>query len=362
MNIAILGFGTVGKGAYEIIKNNGLDYITVSKILKRKGSALTKPEMVDDFDVILNDDSIDTVVECMGGSEPAFSYVSQAMRKKKNVVTSNKLLVATHYDELIKLSDENDVYFMFEASVGGGIPWIENLSRVGFVDDVLGFKAIFNGTTNYILDKMTNGYVDFDVALKETQDMGFAEKDPSSDIDGDDLLYKTIISANVATRKSFSMENVLKFGIRYLTKEDMAYFKKSHLVLKLITTFDRDKNLILVMPELFDENAYIANVGLNYNYVELYCKTEGRLIFIGPGAGSLPTGHSIVQDLVRISQNAVVPIYTTEKVIVNYQDFTEKFYIRYDDGKVEIVNGMTVSELKNSTIKFIARINSEHHQ
>ena len=177
MNIAILGFGTVGKGAYEIIKNSGLDYINVVKILKRKGSKMDLKEMTDDFDSILDDESIDTVVECMGGENPAFDYVSRAIKKKKNVVTSNKLLVATHYDELIKLSDENDVYFLFEASVGGGIPWIENLSRIGFVDDVTGFKAIFNGTTNYILDKMTNGYVDFDVALKETQDMGFAEQD-----------------------------------------------------------------------------------------------------------------------------------------------------------------------------------------
>ena len=357
MNIAILGFGTVGRGVYEIIKNNGLDYINVVKILKRKGSKMDLPEMTDDFECILNDDSIDTVVECMGGNDPAYDYVSRAMKKKKNVVTSNKLLLATHYDELIKLSDEKDVYLLFEASVGGGIPWIENLSRVTFIDDVLGFKAIFNGTTNYILDKMTNGYVDFDVALKETQEKGFAEQDPSSDIDGDDLLYKTIISANVATRKSFSMDGVLKFGIRHLTKEDMAYFKKNHLVLKLITTFDRENNLILVMPELFDEKAYIANVGLNYNYVELYCKTEERLVFIGLGAGSLPTGHSVVQDLVRIDQHAVVPILTTEKINVKYSDFKEKFYVRYDDGKVEVVNGMKVEDLKNPKIKFVARFN-----
>ena len=152
------------------------------------------------------------------------------------------------------------------------------------------------------------------------------------------------------------MENVLKFGIRYLTKEDMAYFKKNHLVLKLITTFDREKNLILVMPELFDEKAYIANVGLNYNYVELYCKTEGRLVFIGPGAGSLPTSHSIVQDLVRIDQKTVVPIYTTEKIVVEYEDFKEKFYVRYDDGEAKIVDGMSVEDLRKNNFRFIARI------
>ena len=134
MNIAILGFGTVGKGAYEIIKNNGLEYITVSKILKRKGSKMDLPEMVDNIDDIINDDSIDTIVECMGGKDPAFDYVSRAMMKKKNVVTSNKLLVATHYDELIKLSDENDVYFLFEASVGGGMVSVSMNGKYEVVD------------------------------------------------------------------------------------------------------------------------------------------------------------------------------------------------------------------------------------
>ena len=127
MNIAILGFGTVGKGVYDIIKENNLDYINVQKILIRKGKDKTLDIMTDDFNEIINDDSIDTIVECMGGIDPAYTYVTSAMSKGKNVVTANKMLVATNYDELIKLSDENDVYFLFEASVGGGIPWIENL-------------------------------------------------------------------------------------------------------------------------------------------------------------------------------------------------------------------------------------------
>ena len=150
MNIAILGFGTVGKGVYDIIKENNLDYINVQKILIRKCKDKTLDIMTDDFNEILNDDSIDTIVECMGGIDPAHTYVTSAMSKGKNVVTANKMLVATNYDELIKLSDENDVYFLFEASVGGGIPWIENLSRIGFVDDVTGFKGILNGSTYLI--------------------------------------------------------------------------------------------------------------------------------------------------------------------------------------------------------------------
>ena len=294
----------------------------------------------------------------MGGLNPAYDYVTKTMKKGKNVVTPNKLLIATYYDELIKLSDENDVYLLFEASVGGGIPWIENLSRIGFVDDVIGFKGIFNGTTNYILDKMTNIGADFDEVLDDAKKKGYAEQDPSSDIDGDDVLYKTIISANVATRKSYSMEGVLKFGIRNILKSDIDNFKKDHLVCKLISGFDREKNILMVMPELFDEKEMIANVGLNYNYGEIYCETEKKLSFMGQGAGSHPTAHSVIQDLVRIDQNAVVPIYTDEKVIVKYNDFDDKFYVRYDDGTVKIVNGMSVDELRNPKIKFIARYNN----
>lgn len=356
MNVAILGFGTVGKGVYEIIKNNNIDNIFIKKILRREGAVLNLPEETCDLNSILKDESIDTVVECIGGDEPAYTYVKKALQNKKNVVTSNKLLLATHYDELITLSQNNKLHFLFEASVGGGIPWIENLIKVSYVDKVTGFKAIFNGTTNYILDKMTREDVDFDVALKETQNLGFAEKDPSSDIDGYDLLYKTIISANVATRKSYAIDGVLKFGVRNLLKSDMDYFKKNDLVLKLITNFDRVNNYILVIPELFYKNDIISNVKSNNNYVELYCETEKKLVFIGPGAGSLPTAHSVVQDLVRINQNVKSPTYTTETVRVTYNDFKEKFYVRYDDDEVKIVNGMSVKDLQNPHIKFIARM------
>ncbi len=357
MNIAILGFGTVGKGVYEIVTNNGLTYINVAKIFRRKGSEMTLPIETDDIDSILNDDSIDTIVECMGGLSPAKEYIVRAMEKGKNVVTANKMVVATYYDELIELSDKNDVYFLFEASVGGGIPWIENLSRVGFVDDVRGFKGILNGTTNYILDRMTNEGFEFDVALMQVQELGYAEKDPSSDIDGDDVLYKTIISANVATKKSFAMDGLLKLGIRNILKRDIDYFKENNLVCKLIAEYDRDKNMIMVMPELFGKEQSISNVPLNFNYVELECKTSGRLSFEGQGAGRFPTAFSIVEDLIRIDQQTVVPIFTTEKVVVEYPDFEEKFYVRYKNDEVEIKNGMSVEEIKNPEIAFIAKIN-----
>lgn len=355
MRIAILGFGTVGKGTYDIIKESGLSYIEVVKILRRsksEGSIFT-----DNFGDIINDDSIDTIVECLGGLEPARTYIIEAMKKGKNVVTSNKLVLASCYDEFINLANEKNVYFLFEASVGGGVPIIENLFRIGFVDEVTGFKGIVNGTTNYILDKLTNSSAEYVDVLSDAQKFGYAEKDPSSDVDGDDAMYKSIILANVASKKSYSMDNFLKLGLRNISKADIDFFKYHNLVCKLIAEYDATHNRILVMPELFNRNAIIANVPLNNNFIEVYCKTEGKLLFMGQGAGSYPTGHSVVQDLVRIEQNAVVPTLTTEKVYISYSDFSNRFYIKRKGCNGEFVDGMSENDLRSEDLLFAAKVN-----
>ncbi len=374
MKIAILGYGTVGKGVYDIVKNieepigskyyDSLDnyaiknsHIEVKKILRRKGSKLELPCMTDDFNDIIKDDSIDTVVECLGGLEPAKTYILEAMKHGKNVVTSNKLVLANCYDEFINLAKEKKVYFLFEASVGGGIPFIENLSRLGYVDDVKGYKGIINATVNYILYKMTNESAEFDDVLNEAKAKGYAEQDPSSDIDGDDVLYKSIIAANVASRKSFNIDSVLKFGIRYITKSDIDFFKENNLVCKLISEYDGVNKTIMVIPELFDKFTAIANVPLNNNYIEIYTKTEGKLAFEGQGAGRYPTAHSVVQDLVRICQNSVSPVYTTDKVNVLYENFENSFYIRRKDEKGKIVKNVNEKDLRDKDILFVAKIN-----
>lgn len=357
MKIAILGYGIVGKGVYDIVTGNKLSYIEVAKILRRKGSEKSLPIITDDFNDIINDDSIDTVVECLGGLEPARTYVIESMKRGKNVVTSNKLLLATCYDELIDLAHEKGVYLLFEASVGGGIPFIENLISISRVDEITGFKGIINATINYILYRMTKESIDFDVALKEAQGKGYAEADPSSDIDGDDVLYKTIVASNVASGKSYSIDNILKFGVRNLTKEDIAFFTENGLVVKLIAEYDGINKMLLVMPELFDKYTAIANVPLNNNYIEITCKTEGRLSFEGQGAGRYPTAHSVVQDLVRIYQKSAKPELTTDKVVVCYKDFTDKFYVKRKGEKGHFVNGMNEKELRSDDILFVAKVN-----
>ena len=373
MNVAILGYGTVGKGVYDIIKSlkeqmasnrHYYDFVSekesqieVLKILRRNRNNFDLPCMTDNFDEILNDDRIDTVVECIGGLEPAKTYILKALNKGKNVVTSNKLVLANCYDEFINLAYKKNVYFLFEASVGGGIPFIENLSRIGFVDEIKGFKGIINATVNYILYKMTTESADFDEVLNEAKEKGYAEQDPSSDIDGDDVLYKSIIAANVASRKSFDINSVLKFGIRNIEKSDIDFFKSNDYVVKLISEYDGVNNTIMVMPELFDKYTAIANVPLNNNYVEIYCKTEGKLAFEGQGAGRYPTAHSVVQDLIRICQKSIVPIYKTDKVNVLYENFDEDFYIRKKGEPGKIVKNVNEKDLRYESILFVAKIN-----
>ena len=219
MNIAVLGFGTVGKGVYDIIIENKLADINILHILRKIGSDKVLPIITDNYDDIISDDNVDTVVECLGGLEPAHTYVVKALEAGKNVVSSNKLLVATYYDELIELANKKNVYILFESAVGGGIPCIENLFKVRAVDKVTRVRGIINATINFILYNS----VDFDVALKEAQRLGYAEQDPSSDVDGNDVLYKSIIIANVASGKSYEMDNILKFGVSW---------KKSYLCLQ----------------------------------------------------------------------------------------------------------------------------------
>lgn len=360
MKIGLLGFGTVGKGVVEIVKGNDLNDINIVKILKpRNFSNLNEYKNLNfsSFEDIINDESIDTIVECMGGDTDAYKYVKMSFEKGKNVVTANKMLVAKHYDELIKLSKDKEKYFLFEASVGGGIPWIDNLTKVSFIDKVLGFKGIINGTTNYILDKMDTEGLDFDIVLKEAQELGYAEKDPSSDIDGDDVLYKGIISANIASKKSFDIEKVKKFGIRNIIKSDIDYIKEKGYVCKLIAEYDAIQNFLIVIPELFTKNYQLANVRKNYNHMDLYCKTEGVLSFEGQGAGKLPTAHSIIQDLVRIEQHSTMPLLTTEKAYSNYDEFRARFYIRYKNNTVEITNEILFNDIDFENVEFIAKVN-----
>ena len=233
MNIGLLGFGVVGGGVLELTQGRG--DITVSRVLLRSPKpGLPEGLATYDFNDILCDERIDTVVEVMGGLHPAYEYVTAAMERGKNVVTANKALIAAYYRELTGLAKEKGVALRCTAAVGGGIPWLVNLARIKRLDTVCAVGGIMNGTTNFIMDAMHKAPVDFPAILKEAQELGYAEADPSADIDGDDIRRKLCISANIAFDAVLDETAIHTFGIRTVTASDIAAFKAHGFVCKLL--------------------------------------------------------------------------------------------------------------------------------
>ena len=305
MNIALLGFGTVGKGVYEIIRRKATSdtaAINVSHILIYEGhDEKTMDIMTYDYEEILKDPACTTVVEVIGGIEPAHTYILKALRSGRNVVTANKAVVAAHMEEFIETARENDVQFRFEASCGGGIPWIHGLMQAKRIDPISRISGIFNGTSNYILDQMMKKDLDFDVTLKAAQEAGYAEADPSADIDGIDTANKAVISSSLAfetyCRRDFPMS-----GIRNLKKSDLDWFRErgQSIRLMMLSTAQDDRYCCVVEPMALSVHSLEANVPDNFNLTTLIGDTIGELKFYGQGAGSLPTGNAIVSDLIAI--------------------------------------------------------------
>ena len=301
MNIGLLGFGVVGGGVWELAAER--DDICVKRVLLRSPKA-GLPESAVTFDVndILNDDTIDTVVEVMGGLHPAYEYVTAAMERGKHVVTANKALIAAYYTELTALAAKQGVALRCTAAVGGGIPWLVNLARVKRLDTVCAVGGIMNGTTNFIMDAMHKAPVDFPAILKEAQELGYAEADPSADIDGDDIRRKLCISANIAFDAVLDETAIPTFGIRTVTAEDIAAFKAHGFVCKLLAAAEAAENGVCayVEPTLVDAGEPEAAVPANYNLITYTAERIGRQSFFGQGAGRFPTAANVVQDCLTI--------------------------------------------------------------
>jgi len=305
MKIAILGFGTVGKGVYEIIKkaNVQTNNLSVSHIFVRKNRKRILPEMTDDIDEIMNDRETDVVVEAMGGIEPAHKYILSALNHGKHVITANKAVIAIYLKEFTEAADANDVKFYFEASVGGGIPWIQGLEKALRIDDVNSISGIFNGTSNFILDQMSRNGESFVEVLKKAQALGYAEADPSADIDGIDVANKLCISADIAYNIDIkNHQNLPIFGIRNITCADVKFFQKKGWSVKLIGRTHQKGNKFdyVVEPTLFFDRTLEANTPDNYNLISLNGDTIGKLDFFGQGAGMLPTANAVIQDILDI--------------------------------------------------------------
>ncbi len=296
MKIGLLGFGVVGRGVYDLTAAR--DDMQVAKVVCLEEVSLPDAEVTKDFQSVLNDETIDTVVEAMGGLHPAYEFVKAAIEAGKNIVTSNKALVATFYDELIPLAQEKGVLFRCTAAVGGGIGWLSELERARRSQTIESVGGIMNGTTNYILDSMTRlglGYAD---ALRQAQDLGYAEANPTTDVEGIDTWHKVILSSNIAFGVSVEPESVPAFGISRITAEDVDNFTRKGYVCKLVSTgkMEDGKLSAYVQPTLFRRGALEAAVPANYNLITLVGSASGRMSFYGQGAGRYPTAYNVVQD------------------------------------------------------------------
>jgi homoserine dehydrogenase len=302
MSIAILGYGVVGSGAYEILTKAGYK---VSRVLDVRSYPELGNTLTYDIEDILNDKEITVVAEAIGGNTFSYDFVSRALKAGKHVVSSNKHLICSYYRELHTLAKENGVTLRFTASAGGGIPWLYNLKRGLLCDRIEKVMGIMNGTTNYILDAMITDSRDFADALKEAQKLGYAEANPSADIDGLDVARKTAISSSIAFDTVVSEENVLTFSLRNIRKSDIDYIAKTcGKTVRYLGYGMRTENGVaaFVEPTLLSADALEANVRTNNNMISLFGEYVGRLSFYGQGAGKYPTGNALAQDIINILQ------------------------------------------------------------
>ena len=300
MNIGLLGFGVVGRGVYEI--TTAREDMQVTKVLCLEDINLPDAESVKDIKLIVEDPSIDTVVEAMGGLHPAYEFVRAAIEAGKNVVTSNKALVCTFYDELLPLAESKGLKFRSTAAVGGGIGWLSELERARRVQKLTQVGGIMNGTCNYILDNMTRKGLDYADVLKQAQALGYAEANPSTDVDGIDTWHKLNLSANIAFGVTLDTATVPVAGIRNIQALDVENFKAHGLVCKLMGTARQNASgySAYVQPTLVRDGEPEAAVPMNYNLITFQGETSGRMSFFGQGAGRYPTAYNVVQDLVDV--------------------------------------------------------------
>ena len=370
MKIGLLGFGVVGRGVYDITAAR--DDMQVAKVVCLEDIQLPDAEVTRDFQRVLNDETIDTVVEAMGGLHPAYEFVRAAIEAGKNIVTSNKALVATFYDELLPLAAEKGVSFRCTAAVGGGIGWLSELERVRRVEEVSMVGGIMNGTCNYILDSMTRLGLDYGEALRQAQALGYAEANPSTDVDGIDTWHKLILSANIAFGVSLDRSSVPAAGISRISAADIANFASHGLTCKLVShgTQKDGSYTAYVQPTLFPQGALEAAVPTNFNLITLDGEVSGRQSFYGQGAGRYPTAYNVVQDCVSIL--AGKGFYCPYGSKVAAENSTQlRYYVRGGDawiaentaevwGNASVTKPVAVSEmhawLKNNPDAFIAAI------
>ena len=343
VKIAVLGYGTVGSGVVEVIGTNS------ALINKRVGEELEIKYVLDlrefpgtpvehlithDFEQIVSDDEVKIVVEVMGGIEPAYTFVKKSLLAGKSVVTSNKALVAKHGAELLSIAKENNINFLYEASVGGGIPIIRPLTSSLTGDVIEEITGILNGTTNYMMTKMFNENVDYDAVLKEAQARGYAERDPSADVEGHDACRKIAILSSIISGKLVDFEDIYTEGITNITLTDIQYAKAMDMKIKLLASCKRvgDKLSAMVAPHYVAKSHPLYNIEDVFNAIFVKGNMLGDSMFYGSGAGKLPTASAVVGDIVEAAKNlnrSMMSTWDSEKLeLVAKTELEKKFFVR----------------------------------
>lgn len=348
IKVAILGYGTVGSGVFEILNANSEiiskragDDIQVKYVLDLRDfpGDPAEPYVIHDFAEIEKDSEVQIVVETMGGLHPAYEFVKASLESGKSVCTSNKALVAAYGPELLDLAKSKNANFLFEASVGGGIPIIRPLKTSLAPDVILEISGILNGTTNYILTEMTDNGSDFDTVLKDAQDKGYAEKDPTADVEGYDACRKIAILTSLAYGKQLDFEDIYTEGITKITDRDINYAKKIGAKVKIFGSSKKvgDKVSAMVAPKLITHEHPLYSVDGVFNAILVKGNMVGDVMFYGQGAGKLATASAVVSDIMDASKHVNVNINTLwdhEKLdLLPISDVKSKFLVRVSGSK-----------------------------
>lgn len=351
IKIAILGYGTIGSGVVEVLETNR------ESITKRSGDGISvkyvldlrdfpgdpiQEKIVHDYEIIKNDPEVSIVVEAMGGVEPAYTFAREALLSGKHFATSNKALIAKHGAELIALAKEKSLNCMFEASVGGGIPIIRPLNNCLTADVIEEVSGILNGTTNYMMTKMSEEGSEFEDVLKDAQQKGYAEADPTADIEGHDACRKIAILTSLVCGQQVAFEDIHTEGITKISAIDIKYAKALGRSIKLLASSCKvdDSYCALVAPFMLDPEHPLYNVNGVFNAVFVHGNVLGDAMFYGSGAGKLPTASAVVADVVDIvrHRNEHVPVeWNTDKLeLVDYRRLENRYFVRTTADKTAI--------------------------
>lgn len=350
VQVAVFGYGTVGSGVVEVIEKNkdminkkagdGLNVKYVLDLRDFPGDPIEE-KLVKDVNIILEDEEVDIICETMGGINPAYDFTKRALLKGKSVCTSNKELVASHGPELLRLARENKCNYLFEASVGGGIPIIRPLNYSLTAEKIDGITGILNGTTNYILTKMDREGADFDTVLKEAQEKGYAEKNPEADVEGYDACRKIAILSSLMCLKNVKYEDIYTEGITKITAADFLYAKEMDMTVKLLAMSKNVGNeyFAMVAPFLISKEHPLYSVNDVFNAVFVHGNMLGDSMYYGRGAGKLPTASAVVSDVIDCARHigkTVMCLWEDEDVkLADIDQVSRRFFVRVDANKTD---------------------------